>query len=40
MQPHDTDFAADVADAYARWLVPMLFEPYADDMATRIAATA
>ncbi|AXK72105.1 methyltransferase domain-containing protein [Lysobacter sp. TY2-98] len=38
MRGQDANFATGIADVYARLLVPMLFEPYAADLATRIAA--
>lgn len=36
----DARFATDIAGAYARWLVPLLFEPYARVLSARIAALA
>ncbi|SAK64953.1 class I SAM-dependent methyltransferase [Caballeronia ptereochthonis] len=34
----DTNFAGRIPEIYDRLLVPMIFEPYADDMAKRVAA--
>ncbi|WP_133498702.1 class I SAM-dependent methyltransferase [Cognatilysobacter terrigena] len=38
MGRQDANFAAGIADVYARLLVPMLFAPYAVDLAERVAA--
>lgn len=34
----DTDFVGPVPDIYDRFMVPLLFQPYAEDMAARVAA--
>jgi len=34
----DTVFAGSIPDLYDRLLVPLIFEPYADDLALRVAA--
>lgn len=36
----DTAFSGSVPDAYQRYMVPLLFEPYARDLAIRVAAGA
>jgi SAM-dependent methyltransferase len=36
----DTDFSSSIASLYDRLLGPMLFRPYAEDLARRIAAAA
>ena len=38
MARSDTDFVGPVPDIYDRFMVPMIFEPYAQDMAARVAA--
>lgn len=38
MAEADTKFTGPVPDIYDRFMVPMLFEPYAVDMAARVAA--
>jgi len=40
MQGHDTDktFAGSIPQLYESYLVPLIFEPYARDLATRLAA--
>jgi ubiquinone/menaquinone biosynthesis C-methylase UbiE len=38
MIPSDTQFVGPVPDIYDRFMVPMLFQPYALDMAARVAA--
>ena len=38
MAEKDTKFIGPVPDIYDRFMVPMLFEPYAVDMAARVAA--
>jgi ubiquinone/menaquinone biosynthesis C-methylase UbiE len=38
MSTADTEFAGSIPAAYDRYMVPMLFEPYAQDMAQRAAA--
>jgi SAM-dependent methyltransferase len=38
MQSTDAQFAGSIPAAYERYLVPMLFEPYAQDLALRAAA--
>ncbi|MGY4515829.1 class I SAM-dependent methyltransferase [Lysobacter sp. HA18] len=40
MPGHDANFATGIADIYARLLVPMLFEPFARDLAARVDASA
>ncbi|MGY3264458.1 class I SAM-dependent methyltransferase [Lysobacter sp. HA35] len=40
MPEHDANFATGIADIYARLLVPMLFEPFARDLAARVDASA
>jgi SAM-dependent methyltransferase len=34
----DTRFAGSIPELYDRWLVPLIFAPYADDLAARVAA--
>jgi ubiquinone/menaquinone biosynthesis C-methylase UbiE len=38
MSSADTEFAGSIPAAYDRYMVPMLFEPYAQDLARRAAA--
>ncbi len=38
LRPGDTAFTSAVAELYQRLLAPMFFEPYADDLAGRVAA--
>ncbi|HVY25895.1 MAG TPA: methyltransferase domain-containing protein [Polyangiaceae bacterium] len=38
MQTGDTKFAGSIPDIYDRYLVPLLFQPYADDLAQRLLA--
>jgi ubiquinone/menaquinone biosynthesis C-methylase UbiE len=33
----DSVFAGSIPELYDRWLVPLIFEPYATDLATRVA---
>jgi len=40
MVPTDRLFAGSVPEIYDRFLVPLLFEPYARDLAERIAGVA
>ncbi len=35
---NDTAFTGPIADLYERYMVPLLFEPYAEDLARRILA--
>ena len=39
MATSDTLFAGSIPDIYDRLLVPLIFEPYARDLAERVAAT-
>ena len=39
MATSDTVFAGSIPDIYDRLLVPLIFEPYARDLAERVAAT-
>lgn len=39
-QNSDAVFAGSVPDAYERFLVPLIFESYADDLATRVAQSS
>jgi SAM-dependent methyltransferase len=34
----DTLFAGSIPELYDQWLVPLIFEPYAEDLARRVAA--
>jgi len=34
----DSNFAGSIPELYERWMVPLIFEPYARDMAARVAA--
>jgi SAM-dependent methyltransferase len=38
LSPHDSDlvFAGSVPQLYERYMVPMIFQPYADDLSTRL----
>ena len=36
----DTDFAGSIPEIYDAWLVPLIFEAHAEDMAQRVAALA
>ncbi len=38
ISPHDTLFAGSIPELYDELLVPLIFEPYADDLARRVAA--
>ena len=38
MKPSDSNFSGPVPDIYDRFMVPMIFQPYAEDMAARVAA--
>jgi SAM-dependent methyltransferase len=38
MRPADTNFSGSIAAHYDRFLGPMLFRPYAEDLARRVAA--
>ena len=38
-QPSDKVFAGSLPEVYDRYLVPLIFEPYAVDLANRVAAT-
>lgn len=40
MATSDAVFAGSIPAIYDRWLVPLLFEPWADDLAARVAAIA
>lgn len=40
MQLHDPGFTGSIAQLYERHMVPLIFEPYAADLAARIAALA
>lgn len=40
MATTDTQFAGSIPEAYARFLVPLIFEPYARDLARRLAEAA
>ena len=40
MTSGDTNFSGSIAALYDRILVPMIFRPYAEDLARRVAATA
>ena len=40
MAATDTQFTGPVPDFYDRLMVPMIFQPYAEDMAARVAALA
>jgi ubiquinone/menaquinone biosynthesis C-methylase UbiE len=40
MEKSDQVFAGSIPEIYERFLVPLIFEPYAADLATRIAAAA
>lgn len=37
-QPADSVFAGSVPETYDRYLVPLIFQPYAEDLAGRVAA--
>ena len=39
MTATDSVFAGSIPALYERYMVPMLFTPYAEDMAARVAAT-
>ncbi len=34
----DSNFAGSIPELYERWMVPLIFEPYARDIATRVPA--
>ncbi len=36
-QESDLLFAGSIPELYERYLVPLIFQPYADDLATRVA---
>jgi ubiquinone/menaquinone biosynthesis C-methylase UbiE len=40
MAQSDTSFAGPVPEMYDRFMVPLIFQPYAEDMAGRVAALA
>lgn len=37
MQANDVNFAGSIPDLYDRYLLPLLFQPYADDLAQRLS---
>jgi len=38
MKPGDTGFAGSIPQMYDRYLVPLIFAPYATDIAARVSA--
>ena len=40
MPDSDKVFAGSVPESYDRYMVPLIFQPYADDLARRVAARA
>ena len=36
-QESDLHFAGSIPELYERYLVPLIFQPYADDLASRVA---
>ena len=40
MPDSDKVFAGSIPENYDRYIVPLIFQPYADDMARRIASRA